>query len=84
MNCSCGFKEQMISEMQNMRRQCPGKETEWVTMLFPTENSADHSLCCILTCLFYYGYCKECTLTLSEEARSVLAPLMREENTNIN
>ena len=76
-NCSCGFKEHMITEMQSLRKQCPGKETEWVALLFPTtERSSDDSLCCLLTYLFYYGYCKECTLSLSEEARSVLAPLM--------
>lgn len=77
MNCSCGFKEQMITEMQSLRKQCPGKETEWINLLFPaTERSTCESLCCLLTYLFYYGYCKECTHSLSEEARSVLAPLI--------
>lgn len=85
MNCSCGFKEQMITEMQSLRKQCPGKETEWVTLLFPTsERSSDNSLCCLLTYLFYYGYYKECTLPLSEEARSVLAPLMGKQESIIS
>ena len=85
MNCSCGFKEQMITEMQSLRKQCPGKKTEWVDLLFPTtERSSDDSLCCLLTYLFYYGYCKECTLPLSEEARSVLAPLMGKQESIIS
>ena len=76
MSCSCCLKEQMISEMQRMRKQHPGKETEWVNLLFPEEGSAGGSLCCLLTYLFYYGYCKECSRSLSEEARLALAPLM--------
>ena len=84
MNCSCRFKEQMITEMQSLRKQCPGKETEWINLLFPTERSADNSLCCLLTYLFYYGYCKECKISLSDEARSVLAPLMKEQESIIN
>lgn len=72
-NCSCGFKEQMIAEIQRMREQLPGKETEWVDLLL---SPADQPLCCLLIYLFYYGYCKECSVSLSEEARSVLAPLM--------
>lgn len=85
MNCSCGFKEQMITEMQSLWKQCPGKETEWINLLFPaTERSTCESLCCLLTYLFYYGYCKECTLSLSEEARSVLAPLMGKQEPSIS
>lgn len=83
MNCNCGLKEQMITEMQNMRKQCPGKETEWVEWLFPTtEDFGEKSLCCLMTYLFYHGYCRECTVPLSEEARSVLAPLMSEKTLN--
>lgn len=79
MNCSCALREQMIAEMRHMRERIPGKETQWVDLLFPAEqNSEDHSLCCLLIYLFYYGYCKECVVPLSEEARGVLAPLMEE------
>ena len=75
--CSCHFKEHMITEMLRMREECPDKDTKWVDLLFtPSEGSHDSSLCCLLTFLFYYGYCKECTVPLSAQARSILAPLM--------
>lgn len=73
--CSCKFKEQMIAEMTSMRVQSPGKNTEWVDLLF-ADNSGEHSLCCLLTFLLYYGYCKECPVPLSEQARTILSPLM--------
>ena len=82
-NCSCAFKTQMIEEMQKMREENPGKETEWVNLLFPpTKKPEDSNLCCLLTYLFYYAYCKECKTPLSEEARTALDPLMgRQEKT---
>ena len=57
LSCSCGFKDQMITEMISVRKQFPGKESNWVDLLFPVvEDVADQSLCCLLTYLFYYGY----------------------------
>jgi len=81
MKCTCSFKEDMITEMKNLRKRRPGKDTEWVNLLFPKEHAADNSLCCLLTCLFYYGYCEDCKTSLSEMARSVLAPLMEKQET---
>lgn len=80
MNCNCKFKEQMISRIQEMRREHPGKEMQWADMLFPKAGgSGANELCCLLTALFYYGYCEECSMSLSEKARSVLALLMAGE-----
>ena len=78
-NCSCRFKEQIITEMKNMRKENPAKETQWVDLLFPElQASASNDLCCLLTYMFYYGYCKECTDSLSEVARSMLSPMMQD------
>ena len=82
-SCSCRFKEQMISEMLDMRKQLPDKENDWIDCLFPeADDAADQSLCCLLTCLFYYGYCKECSVSVSEKARMVLSPLMMKTELN--
>lgn len=81
-NCSCRFKEQIITEMKNMRKENPGKEMQWVDLLFhQAGGSGANELCCLLTVLFYYGYCEECSMSLSEKARSVLAPLMAGKGT---
>ena len=71
MNCNCSAMDQMVERMREMRRQNPGKETEWVDKLFPE----GMPLCCLLTYLLYYGYCEECSVPLSEKARTFLAPL---------
>lgn len=73
-SCSCEFKERMIAEMMDMRRKSPNKDNEWVDLLFPA--SCDHSLCCLFTFFLYYGYCKECSIPLSEGARNALFPLL--------
>ena len=81
--CSCELKEQIITEMRGIRMQFPGKENEWVDWLFPASvNPKDNSLCCLLVLLFYYGYCKECPITISEMARDVLSPLMGKQELN--
>lgn len=72
--CPCEFKRQMIAQMLELQKHHPNGEYNWVSLLF--ENASDDSLCCLLTFLFYYAYCKECTVPLSEEARTVLKPLM--------
>ena len=72
--CSCSFKEQMIAEMKAMRENNPTEENRWVSLLF--DDAKAEPLCCMLVYLFYYGYCKECTRPLSEEARAILRPLM--------
>ena len=81
-NCSCRFKEQMISRIQAIRKEHPGKEMQWVDLLFhQAGGSGANELCCLLMVLFYYGYCEECSMSLSEKARSVLAPLMAGKGT---
>ena len=76
-DCTCEFKEQMIAEMLELRKNDTGDEYWWVPLLF--KKPKDHSLCCLLTFLFYYAYCNECATPLSEEARNVLKPPMERE-----
>jgi len=83
--CSCKFKEQMIAEMLTMRKHSPNKTTDWVDMLFsPTADANDQSPCCLLAMLFYYGYCKECSVSMSEHARALLSPLMAMDNESMS
>ena len=75
--CTCEFKEQIITQMTELRRANASIENQWIEYLFsPEETEADHSLCCLLTLLFYYGYCQENTQSVSDMARAVLKPLM--------
>lgn len=73
-NCPCIFKQQMIAEILKLPEQHPDGLYAWVNPLFG--NAPEDSPCCLLTLLFYYAYCKECPVPLSEEARAVLKPLM--------
>ena len=73
-NCPCTFKRQMIAEMLKLPEKHPDGQYNWTSLLF--ENTSADSSCCLLTFLFYYAYCKECSVPLSEEARTVLKPLM--------
>ena len=83
LNCSCEFKDQMIAEMISVRKQFPGKENDWIDVLFPAvEDVADQSLCCLLTYLLYYGYCRKCSVSVSEKARMILSPLMMKTELN--
>ena len=72
--CTCAFKRQMIDDMLKFQKNHPDGEYGWVSLLF--ENDPNDSLCCLLTFLFDYAYCKECTVPLSEAARAVLKPFM--------
>ena len=73
-SCPCAFKRQMIAEMLELPVKHPDDQYNWVSLIF--ENASSDSPCCLLTFLFYYAYCKECSIPLSEEARAVLKPLM--------
>lgn len=75
--CTCEWKEQMINEMLEMRKKNPNHENRWVPLLFP--DSREQAPCCLLTFLFYYAYCEECTRSLSDVARTTLKPLMDPE-----
>ena len=72
-NCPCTFKQQMLTEMLELPVNHPDGQYNWVKLL---GDSPDDSFCCLLTFLFYYAYCKECSMPLSEKARAVLKPLM--------
>lgn len=72
--CTCEFKRKMMAQMLELRRNPLDGKRNWASLLF--ENDPDESLCCLLTFLFYCAYCKPCTISLSEEARAVLKPLM--------
>ena len=72
-NCPCAFKQQMLTEMLKLPVKHPNGQYNWVKLF---GDSTDDSFCCLLTFLFYYAYCQECSGPLSEKARAVLKPLM--------
>lgn len=77
--CCCAFKAGMTRRMLELRRAHPGPSTQWVDHLLGADpDPQDSPLCCMLTALFYYGYCEECTMSVSDLARDRLAPLMGE------
>ena len=73
-NCPCIFKQQMITGTLKLSERYPAGLYAWANP--PFGNASEDSPCCLLTLLFYYAYCKECAVPLSEEARAVLKPLM--------
>lgn len=77
--CSCAFKAGMIRRMLELRLAHPDASTQWIEHLLGADpDPTDFPLCCMLTALFYYGYCEECTMSVSDLARERLAPLMGE------
>lgn len=75
--CTCEYKKSLVAQMLKMREDCPVKETEWVDLLYPKHDaSAGDGYCCLLTLMFYYGYCKNCSTPMSEYAKKVLGDLM--------
>ena len=75
--CCCAFKAGMTRRMLELRRAHPGPSTQWVDHLLGADpDPQDSPLCCMLTALFYYGYCEDCTMSVSKLAREQLAPLM--------
>lgn len=69
--CTCEFKEQIITQMTELRRTNAGIGNQWIEYLFsPEETEADHLLCCLLTLLL--GYSQENTQSASDMARAVL------------
>ena len=76
-HCACEYKRSLVSQMLKMREDCPEKCTEWVDILYPKHIASDgDSYCCLLTLMFYYGYCKSCSTPMSEYAKNMLAGLM--------
>lgn len=73
----CAMMDMMAAEILAKKAKAPSKEIEWFESKFDLEHPTEENpLCCILTFLFYYGYCKECTTPMSEQARLLLKPLM--------
>ena len=76
-SCSCAFKTQMMESLRSRSRQAQGEEAEGLKLLFDTQDErGESSLCCVLTCLFYYAYCNECGETVSDMARRAISGLM--------
>lgn len=75
--CNCAYKQSLIDRMQEHLRAHPDGSARWVELLFGKDSGAnEHPLCCLLTFLFYYAFCEENTMTVSEMARHILEPLM--------
>lgn len=75
--CNCAFKTSMTQHILDFQREHPDSPMKWVEQLYGKDIHADASpLCCMLTFLFYYGYCQECTTPVSEFAAQALEPLM--------
>lgn len=76
-HCSCEFKERMIAELLDFSSRSDSEEAKCISVILSSSSCAEnHPACCMLAFMMYYGYCEECTRSLSEEARIMIEPLM--------
>lgn len=76
--CTCALKDDLLQQLIELHSMKPHKERRWFEALRGSDaRIGEHTPCCLIIYLCYYGYFEESFLSVSEHARRSLDPIMK-------